>query len=259
LPRLFGTLEGDVRNGKFEPGEGALEYGHATPGYDINELIDKDMAELRKVLKDLRRAELIAVKEHDRVRAAARDVASAQAQSTSNTQGRRTSGVDQLRHKGVEIVAAGKYEREADEMSDTEAVLVESDSQQADIVLRSGLETAARVQEQAIDAIPLYTHGEGTAEEDAIKVVDAAVAAAAITETAETAFNTERRRLHTAHREARAIVDKWREALRHAKERERRLKQGGLLTKAIMEVQTRAANRRRDAAESEEDFCITTP
>jgi hypothetical protein len=50
LPRLFGTLERDVRNGKFEPGEGALEYGHATPGYDINELIDKDMAELQKML-----------------------------------------------------------------------------------------------------------------------------------------------------------------------------------------------------------------
>jgi predicted nucleic acid-binding Zn-ribbon protein len=123
LPRLFGTLERDVRNGKFEPGAGALQYGHATPGYDINELIDKDMTELRKTLKDLRRAELIAAKEHDRVRAAARDVASAQAQSTSDTQDRRTSGADQLRHRSVEIVAAGEYEQEADEMSDTEAMV----------------------------------------------------------------------------------------------------------------------------------------
>jgi hypothetical protein len=36
-------------------------------------------------------------------------------------------------------VDAGKYEREAGEMSDTEAV-VENDAQQADIALRTGLE-----------------------------------------------------------------------------------------------------------------------
>jgi hypothetical protein len=71
--------QGENVNGRQRRG---LLYGNATPGYDINELIDKDMAELRNVLKGLRRAELVAAKEHDRVRAAARDVASAQAQST---------------------------------------------------------------------------------------------------------------------------------------------------------------------------------
>jgi hypothetical protein len=86
LPRLFGTLESDVRDGKFEPLEGALQYGHATPGYDINELVDKDRMGLRKVLKGLRRAELIAAREHDRVRAAARDIASAQAQHCANNE-----------------------------------------------------------------------------------------------------------------------------------------------------------------------------
>jgi hypothetical protein len=136
--------------------------------------------------KGLRRAELIAAKVHDRVRAGARDVASAQAQSTSDIQGRRTSGADQLRHRSVEIVAAGKYEQEADEMSDTEAV-VENDAHQADITLRAGLETAHQVQEHTIDAIPLYTVGEGTHEEEAAKKVDAAVAA----------FITEMRRGYT--------------------------------------------------------------
>jgi hypothetical protein len=59
-------------SGKFEPGVGALVYGHLIPGHDINQLME-DMAKLRKLqLKDLRRAELIAAKEHERVRAAAR-------------------------------------------------------------------------------------------------------------------------------------------------------------------------------------------
>jgi hypothetical protein len=42
-------------------------------------------------------------KEHDRVRAAARDTAYAQAQPTSHTEGRRASGADQLRHKSIEV------------------------------------------------------------------------------------------------------------------------------------------------------------
>jgi hypothetical protein len=119
------------------------------------------------------------------------------------------------------------------------------------------------VQEQTIYAIPLYTVGEGTAEEEAVKEVDAAVVAAAIKETAAATFNTERRRLHEAHREARAIVDKWREALGYTKERERRLKQGGLLTKAIMQVQTRARGPEpRTGGETRQNrrrLSVTTP
>ena len=47
-PRLFGMLEEDVRKGNFQPcpEEGALKYGPATPGYDITELVDKDMPRL---------------------------------------------------------------------------------------------------------------------------------------------------------------------------------------------------------------------
>jgi hypothetical protein len=88
MPRLFSTLENDVMRGKFEPGEGALVYVLLTPGYDINKLME-DMVELRKVLKDLRRAELIAAKEHDRVRAAARG-------------GRIRPGIHHLEHPGQE-------------------------------------------------------------------------------------------------------------------------------------------------------------
>jgi hypothetical protein len=51
----------------------------SSPGHDITELVDKDMPGLRKACKDLRRAELTAAKEHDRVRAAAKDAAYAQA------------------------------------------------------------------------------------------------------------------------------------------------------------------------------------
>ena len=43
-------------------------YGYPTPGYAYD-------IRLRKVLKDLRRAELVAAKEHDRIRKAARDAA----------------------------------------------------------------------------------------------------------------------------------------------------------------------------------------
>jgi hypothetical protein len=57
------------------------------------------MAKLRKVLKDLRRAELIAAKEHDRVRAAARDGTTVQAQPTSDTNARRQGGAGRLRHE----------------------------------------------------------------------------------------------------------------------------------------------------------------
>ena len=137
--------------------------------------------------------------------------------------------------------------------------MVENDGQQADIALRAGLETAYQTQEQTIDdAIPPYTVGEGTPAEEAARKADAAVAAAATTAEATATFIAERRRLHEAHREARAVVDRWRETLAYAKERKRRLKQRGLPTETIMKVQTRAADRRRDAAESEEDFCNDT-
>jgi hypothetical protein len=151
MPRLFGILENGVRNGKFEPGKGAPEYGYLTPGYDITKLLE-DMDKLRKVLKDLRRAELIAAIEHDRVRAAARDGTNVQAQPTSDTHGRRQSGADRPRHESGQAVGTGMYDRPADDMSQQEA-LVEEDVQQAGQNLQAGRETAASVLEQALDVI----------------------------------------------------------------------------------------------------------
>jgi hypothetical protein len=73
MPHLFVILEICVRNGKFEPRQGALEHGYPTPGHDIRRLLE-EMVRMRKVRKDLQRAkELVAAKEQDRIRKAARD------------------------------------------------------------------------------------------------------------------------------------------------------------------------------------------
>jgi hypothetical protein len=91
VPHLFRMLEEDVRKGKFQPlpEEGALKYGPVTPGYDVIELVDKDMKQLRKVCIGPRRAELTAAKEHARARAAAKDAA--HAQPTPHSGSRRAS------------------------------------------------------------------------------------------------------------------------------------------------------------------------
>jgi hypothetical protein len=93
MPHLFSTLETcvRVRNGQLEPREGAPQYGYLTPGYDIMRLLE-EMVKLRKVLKDLRRAELVAAKEHDRIRAAARKGTSAQSPPTSDSNGQWPEG-----------------------------------------------------------------------------------------------------------------------------------------------------------------------
>jgi hypothetical protein len=112
VPHLFRMLEEDVRKGKFQPlpEEGALKYGRVTPGYDIIELVDKDMKQLRKVCIGLRRAELTAAKEHDRVKAAAKDAANAQAQPTPHSGSRRTSGADERRNNQSIEVRAGRVD-----------------------------------------------------------------------------------------------------------------------------------------------------
>jgi hypothetical protein len=74
-PDLFRLLETDVRDGRFQPHpeEGALKYRSCTPDYDITELVFNDMPRLRALCTDLRRAELTAAKEADRVKAAAQE------------------------------------------------------------------------------------------------------------------------------------------------------------------------------------------
>jgi hypothetical protein len=82
-----------------------LKYRHVTPGYDITELTDTDMVQLRIVCMDLRTAELAAAKEHDRVKAAAKAAADAPAQLTPHSGSRRTSGADALRNQSTDVRA----------------------------------------------------------------------------------------------------------------------------------------------------------
>ena len=95
-----------------------------TPGYDIMRLLE-EMVKLRKVLKDLRRAELVAAKEHDMIRAAAREGAgdgtSAQSPPTSDSHGRRESDADKLRHESSQALDSAEYDRHADEMCDQDS------------------------------------------------------------------------------------------------------------------------------------------
>jgi hypothetical protein len=126
MPHLFSMLEICVRSGELEPRQGAPEYGYPTPGHDIMRPLE-EMVKLRKELKDLRRAELVAAKEHDRIREAARegagDSTSTQRPPTSDTHGRRESGADKPRHGSSQALDSAEYDKAADEMSDQEALV----------------------------------------------------------------------------------------------------------------------------------------
>jgi hypothetical protein len=84
------------------------------------------LIKLRKVLKGLRRAGLVAAKEHEGVRVAARDGigdgTGVQTPPTSDTHGRRQSGADRLRHESNQAVDIGRYDRAADDMNNQEAL-----------------------------------------------------------------------------------------------------------------------------------------
>ena len=85
------------------------------------------------------------------------------------------------------------------------------------------------------------------------------MAAAAVARlTAQTDFNEEQKLLHASHRETMAKVDEWRDALERAKERTRQARQKGKITKAITQVQVRAASQRAGTADSDEDLCSET-
>jgi hypothetical protein len=70
-PHFVSNLLDKVRSGIFQPGRTALEYGPLTPEYPIGKALG-DMEQMRVVIKDLRRAELVAVENRNRVRAGAR-------------------------------------------------------------------------------------------------------------------------------------------------------------------------------------------
>jgi hypothetical protein len=196
MPHLFSALEVCVRKRKLEPREVALQYGHPTPGYlyDIMGLLEEMMVKLRKVLKDLRRAELWPQQKgmtDDRIRAEARggagDGTSAQGPQTSDHHGRRESGADTLRHESNQALDNAEYDKHADEMCDEEAFVEELEAQ-ANRNQQAGRETAERVREEALYAIKVYMAGDESEEVEAAKAVAIAVQARVDAKAAEAAF-----------------------------------------------------------------------
>ena len=156
VPNLFRQLEEEVRKGIVEPDpdRGALAHRQLTPGYDILKLVYTYMVQLRVVLKDLRRAELAAAIEADRVKAAARGatVAPAQYGQPATRDGdRRASGADAHRAESKGNLAERPPDPEPGDSEGTEA-MVEVDEQENKTALQAGLERAARQEEETIDA-----------------------------------------------------------------------------------------------------------
>jgi hypothetical protein len=218
----------------------------------------EEMVKLRKVLKDLRRAELVAAKEHDRIRAAAREGAgdgtSAQRPPTSDPHGRRGSGADKLRHESNQALDSAEYDRRADEMGDEEA-FVEELAAKATRDQQAGREKAERIREEALYAIKVYKAGDGSDEEEAAKAVVTAVQASVDAKATEQAFIATLAELSAHHRATRrAEVDELHRALDQSKDRTRRIRQREPIKRAVMKVQVRAANQRNSTAEPEEDL-----
>jgi hypothetical protein len=139
VPHLFRMLEADVRSGRVQPHPegGALKYRLPTPDYDVTELVSNDMPQLRALCIDLRRAELTAAKEADRVKAAARASLEAPAQLTPHGGNRRTSGAGALRSQSNGIRAVRPEDPKPNEAKGTES-MVEDDEHDANRVLALG-------------------------------------------------------------------------------------------------------------------------
>jgi hypothetical protein len=152
VPNLFRLLEADVQDGRFQPHpeEGALKYRSCTLDYDITELVFNDMPRLRALCTDLRRAELTAAKEADRVKAAARASPEAQAQHTPHGGNRRTSGADDLRSQSKGSLATRPEDPKPDMATGTES-MAEDDEHGANDLLQEGLEQALRRRETTIE------------------------------------------------------------------------------------------------------------
>ena len=123
------------------------------------------MVQLRVLLTDLRRAESTAAKETDRVKAAARASLEAPAQHAPHGGNRRTSGADDLRTQSKDILSARPEDPKPDEAEGTES-MAEDDEQEANAVLREGLEQAIRKKEVAIEAYPTYVPDTDTGEDE---------------------------------------------------------------------------------------------
>ena len=134
VPNLFRQLEEEVRKGIVEPDpdRGALAHRQLTPGYDFLKLVYTNMVQLRVVLTDLRRAELAAAKEADKVRAAAREASEAPAQHAPHGGNRRKSGADTLRTQSQSILDERPPDPEPEESEGTES-MAEDEEQEAKI------------------------------------------------------------------------------------------------------------------------------
>ena len=198
-----------------------MKYRPCTPGYDITELVFNDMVQLRVLCTDLRRAELTAAKEADRVKAAARAPPEAPAQHAPHGGNRRTSGADDLRSQSKDILSARPEDPKPNEAEGTES-MAEDDEQAANALLREGLEQAIHRKEVAIEAYPTYVPDTDTGEdEQAVAKMAHRVATANHVIATEKTWAVEKRKLYKDHCEALKSVEEWRVSLRPMNERER--------------------------------------
>ena len=127
-----------------------MAYRQLTPGHDFLELVYTNMVQLRVVLTGLRRAELAAAKEADKVRAAAREASEAPAQHAPHGGNRRKSGADALRTQSQSIPGDRPPDPEPEESIGTES-MADDEEQEAKLVLHAGLEHAAAEKQIAIE------------------------------------------------------------------------------------------------------------
>ena len=157
VSNLSRQLEEEVRKGIVEPDpdRGALAHRQLTPGHDFLKLVYINMVQLRVVLMDLRRTELAAAIEADKVKAAAREAPEAPAQHAPHGGNRRKSGADTLRTQSQGILDERPPDPGPGESEGTE-LMVEVEEQEAKVALQTGLELAARLKEETIDALVDY-------------------------------------------------------------------------------------------------------
>ena len=263
VPNLFRQLEEEVRKGIVEPDpdRGALAHRQLTPGYNILKLVYTYMVQLRVVLKDLRRAELAAAIEADRVKAAARGatVAPAQYGQPATRDGdRRASGADTHRAESKGNLAERPPDPEPDDSEGTEA-MVEADEQENMTALQAGLERAARQEEEAIEAHADYIpNTEIGAEAQAQAYLAHQGARAEVEAQAGEAHQAAKRQHHKDYAQAMKDANAWRASIVASTERKRRSVQRGKILEAIENVQREVATQRKDGSEPDEDLLNDT-
>ena len=143
--------------------------------------------------------------EADKVKAAARDASEAPAQHAQHAPhggNRRRSGADALRTQSQSILAERPADPEPDDSVGTEA-MVEVEEQEAEAALHEGLELAARLKENTIDALGDYVLNTTIGEaEQALAQVAYQVARDDTVTAADEVYKVEKKRLYRQHGEA---------------------------------------------------------